>query len=126
MKEKIKPPLIIVKDIDVNINWFVGISILQLSEILSMPCSTLMRIIKQKNGWIDAISNDYILEEKDLLPLSDFLQAAYNAKLRKDKQQRIFKSDVEYYNRKWVAEKTKPSLGEEGDYRKLIYIPTKT
>lgn len=72
MKEKIKPPLIIVKDIDVNINWFVGVSILQLSEILSMPCSTLMRIIKQKNGWIDAISNDYILEEKDLLPLSDF------------------------------------------------------
>ena len=34
MKEKIKPPLIIVKDIDVNINWFVGVSILQLSEII--------------------------------------------------------------------------------------------
>lgn len=109
------------------IQVFTGMKIRDLSVFIHMAESVLISIIKQKI--IDKnISHEYILREKDVYKLLPFLENAYNIKVRKEKEEKMFNHAVKTagYYRKLMEEKFKPSMGIEGDYHRLIYIPTKT
>lgn len=109
------------------IQIFKGMKIRELSVFINMPESVLISIIKQKIKNKD-ISHKYILEEKDVYQLSPFLENAYSIKIRKEKEEKMFNQAVKNagYYRKLMEERFKPSMGIEGDYHRLIYIPTKT
>lgn len=112
----------------VDIRLFKGMTIAQLSNFIDMPLRILVSIIKQKDKSITNLSEDYVLSENNVRPCLDFLQNAYNIKIRKDKEQAELDKKIEtagYYRQK-MDDKFKPSLGQEGNYRKLIYIRTKT
>lgn len=103
-------------------------TIKKLSEFIDMPLKTLLSIIKQKKEpSISLIDDNYSLTKQDTELLSDFLQNAYSCKIRKDKKKIFLKkiTNAEYYRKK-MEDRFRPSLGKEGNYRKLIYINTKT
>lgn len=113
---------------NINIHFFKGMTIQELSDFIGMPLKVLSSIIKQKKNSSILLDNNYSLTEQDIQLLSDFLQNAYNAKIRKDKKEELLEKDIATagYYRKKMEDRFKPSLGQEGNYRKLIYIRTKT
>lgn len=113
---------------NINIHFFRGMTIQEISEFIGMPLNTLSSIIRQKKGSSTLFDNSYSLTNQDIELLSDFLQNAYNAKIRKDKKEELLEKEMETagYYRKKMEDRFKPSLGQEGNYRKLIYIRTKT
>jgi hypothetical protein len=115
-------------DNNINIHFFEGMTIRQLSEFIGMPLKTLSSIIKQKKNSSILFDNNYSLTVQDIELLSDFLQNAYNTKIRKDKKEELLEKEIATagYYRKKMEDRFKPSLGQEGNYRKLIYIRTKT
>ena len=119
---------IVVKDKIVGIHLFCGMTFKQLSDFINIPMTVLLSIIKQKNKSVAKLTEEDIMTELILTPCLDFLQNAYNIRLRKDKKQASLDKEIETagYYRKKMEDKFKPSLGQEGNYRKLIYIRTKT
>lgn len=115
-------------DGNIDIYFFVGMSIQDLSKFVDMPFRTLLSIVKQKTKSAISFDNDYFLTEQDVETLSDFLQNAYATKIRKDKAENIFEKEVvtASYHREKLNSRFRPSVGKEGNYRKLIYIRTKT
>ncbi len=115
-------------DGNIDIYFFVGMSIQDLSKFVDMPFRTLLSIVKQKTKSAISFDNDYFLTEQDVETLSDFLQNAYATKIRKDKAENIFEKEVvtASYHREKLNARFRPSVGKEGNYRKLIYIRTKT
>ena len=130
-KDKISENKHTLTTINNNINtfFFKGMTIKKLSEFIDMPLKTLLSIIKQKKeSSISLIDDNYSLTKQDTELLSDFLQNAYSCKIRKDKKEDILEKKItnaEYYRKK-MEDRFRPSLGKEGNYRKLIYINTKT
>ncbi len=125
---KTNKEVIVVKDKTVGIHLFCGMTLKQLSDFIDIPMTVLFSIIKQKNKSVAELTEDDILTELILTPCLDFLQNAYNIRLRKDKKQASLDKEIETagYYRKKMEDKFKPSLGQEGNYHKLIYIRTKT
>lgn len=123
-----KKGTIVIKDKIVGVHLFRGMTVKQLSDFLDIPTTILLSIIKQKNKSVMDLSENYILTEIILTPCLDFLQNAYNIKIRKDKKQTLLEKEIATagYYRKKMEDRFKPSLGQEGNYRKLIYIRTKT
>ena len=112
----------------ISIDSFIGMTVLELSEFIAIPIETLMSIIKQKDKSIDVISPQLILTDATIRKNFEFINYAYRAKIRRCKNNFLLKKEIENakYERIKKEERTKPSLGREGNYRKLIYIPTKT
>lgn len=114
---------------NINVHFFKGMAIKKLSEFIDMPLKTLLSIIKQKKkSSISPVDGDYSLTKQDIELLSDFLQNAYNGKVRKDKKEELLEKEITTagYYRKKMEDRFRPSLGQEGNYSKLIYIRTKT
>lgn len=79
--------------------------------------------ILNSNG-ISNVNKDSVLSTSDIMLIYDYLNNAFNVYIRKcekEKEEKNYKGIT-----KRIVERHKPSLGLEGDYRRLIYIPTKT
>ena len=131
---KINKGVIVVKDKIVGIHLFCGMTLKQLSDFIDIPMGAYSPGMKSRLQFaMNTVEPASILlldewTELILTPCLDFLQNAYNIRLRKDKKQALLDKEIETagYCRKKMEDKFKPSLGQEGNYRKLIYIRTKT
>ncbi|MCM1031840.1 MAG: hypothetical protein NC410_10435 [Oscillibacter sp.] len=114
--------VVIAKEVDLCINDVCNKSIKDVSTYLSHPSQYIIKKLSDYFS-ISDINENFILTSETVKLLYGYLNNLFHIKNRK-------KLKGESLNIEWASkrksEKFKPSLGKEGNYRKLIYIRTKS
>ncbi|MFR5683797.1 MAG: hypothetical protein ACLUD1_07065, partial [Clostridia bacterium] len=97
-------------------------SIEDIARYVGQNIDRVIKLLKLKG--ITGVTKDTVLSTSDVMLIHDYLNNAfivYQRKCKQEKEERECKGIM-----RRMVERYKPSFGPEGDYRRLIYIPTKT
>lgn len=111
-----------VKEQEFLIDNILNHSIEYIAQFVGQKIDRIIYVLNS-NG-VSNVNKDSVLSTSDIMLIYDYLNNAFNVYTRKcgkEKEERDYKGIT-----KRIVERYKPSLGLEGDYRRLIYIPTKT
>lgn len=121
-KKSLSRNTIVLKEVDLSINDICDKSIKEVSIYLSHSQKYMIQKISHLLPNTN-INEDFILTSNIIKLLYDYLNNLFHIKNKKDQKEDL--TDIVWASKR-KYEKFKPSLGKEGNYRKLIYIRTKS
>jgi len=110
-----------------ELQYFSNMNIFEISQFLLISKRTVLSVFRKNLNNVE-ISLDYIPSKNDLAACADFLTRRYNLISKNNVRQQILENDIQNFStrRMIYLNESQKSYGKEGNYRKLIYIRTKT